>query len=219
MCNFVEAALLEIISHFAAVDAVFRGMNPEDLTKKFQGALAVALEIRQNFAHVEMPFRTETAGIEQQVARNRHARDRAADVDIREIERLPVERYETLGPDLTDIGPEICQQLALIILAVGPRAVELEPVDTDADDAARARVQTETIEHLLPVVVGLDIEKNLASTGGNLLGFLSNGLDIHDKCRWLPHVPSPVPAYSAGGQVRGGSANLKWPMVHGPSEI
>ena len=115
-------------------------MNSENFAEKFQSALPVALEIRQNFAHVEMPFRAETAGIQQQVARDRDARNRAANIDVWKIKRLAVERDETLRPDLTDIGPEVGQQFAFVRLAVRSRAVQFKPVDTNADDPAGAWV-------------------------------------------------------------------------------
>ena len=86
MCDFVQAALPEIISNFAAVDAVFGGIDTEDFTKKLERTFPVALEICQNLTDIEVPFRAETASIEKKIARDRNAHDRAPDVDVWKIE-------------------------------------------------------------------------------------------------------------------------------------
>src|SRR5437867_1752732 len=84
--DFVEAALLEIVSDFAAVDAVLRGVDAEDLAKKLESSLPVPLKVGEDLANVEVPLGTEPSGVEDQVAGNWHAHDRAADVDVWEIE-------------------------------------------------------------------------------------------------------------------------------------
>src|SRR6266702_7379243 len=112
-----------------------------------------------------MTFGAEPPRVEQKVAWNRDAVDGAADVDVRKVERLAVERDEALGPDLADIGPKIRQQLALVRLAVGARAIQLKPVHSDADDAAGARIEPETFENLLAVLIGFDVEQDLSSPG------------------------------------------------------
>src|SRR5262245_18883220 len=88
MRDFLEPSLFEIIADFAAVDAVFRRMHSEDFAEEFERPLAVPFKIRQNFAHVEMPLAREAARVEQQIARNRHPHNRAADVDVWKIERF-----------------------------------------------------------------------------------------------------------------------------------
>ena len=165
-------------------------LDSENLAEKFERASAVALEIGQNFAHIEMPFGAEPAGIEQEVAGNGHAHDRASNVDVREIEGFAVKGHETLRPDLADIGPEVRQQFALIRLAIGPRALEFEPVNADADDSPGTGVQAEAFEDFLPVFVGFDIQKNFPGSCRNPLRILSDGLDIDDECRWLSHAHS-----------------------------
>src|SRR5215468_3675017 len=74
--DFIQAALPEIISHFAAVNTVFRGIDTENLAEKLERAFAVTLEIRQDFPHVKMPFGAEAACIEENVTGNRNAHDR-----------------------------------------------------------------------------------------------------------------------------------------------
>ena len=120
MCDFIEAALFEVIADFAAINAIFRGVHAENLAKELQGSLAVTLEIRQDFPDVEVPFGAESARIEQDVTRNGHAHDGAADVDVGKIKGLSIECDEAMGPNLPDIGPEIREQLAFVSLAVCP---------------------------------------------------------------------------------------------------
>src|SRR6478752_7373042 len=48
VCDFLRAALAEIITDFAAVNTVFGRIDPENLTEKFESPFAVSLEIRQN---------------------------------------------------------------------------------------------------------------------------------------------------------------------------
>src|SRR5215471_7939896 len=118
MGDFLQASLLEIIPNLAAVDTVFGGMDTEDFTKKLERTFPVALEICQNLTDIEMPLRAETAGIEKNIARDRNAHDRAPDVDVWKVERLPIESHETLGSDLTDIGPEVGEKFPLVRLAI-----------------------------------------------------------------------------------------------------
>jgi len=120
MCDFFEAALLEVIAYFAAINAVFRRIHAENLAKELECSFAVALEIRQDLPDVEVPFGAEAARIEQNVTRNGNAHDGAADVDIRKIEGFSIECDKAMGANLADIGPEIRQQLALVSLAVCP---------------------------------------------------------------------------------------------------
>src|SRR5947209_5502850 len=61
MGDFLEAALLEVIAYFAAINTVFRGIHAEDLAKELQCSLAVTLEIRQDLPDVEVPFGAEPA--------------------------------------------------------------------------------------------------------------------------------------------------------------
>jgi hypothetical protein len=190
MCDFVQASLLEIVPNLAAVDAVFGGMDTEDLTEKFQRALAIALVVGEDFAHVEVTLGGEAARIEKDIARNRNAHDGAPDIDVGKIERLPVERYEPLRPDLADIRPEIGKHLALIGLAIGAGPVEFEPVYANADDPSGAGVQPEGFENLLPVLIGGDVQKYLSSPRGNTVRILSNRFDVDYKCCWLSHAHS-----------------------------
>src|SRR5215471_219306 len=131
MCDFVQAPLLEIISDFAAVNAVFGGVDTEDFTKKLERTFPVALEICQDLTDIEVPFRAETAGIEKEIARDRNAHDGAPDVDVWKVEGLPIESHETLGPDLTHIGPEVGEQFPLVRLAISTGALQFEPVNPD----------------------------------------------------------------------------------------
>src|SRR5690348_6201749 len=48
MCNFLQAALAEIITDFAAVDTVFGRIDAKNFTEEFEGSSAVSLEIGQN---------------------------------------------------------------------------------------------------------------------------------------------------------------------------
>ena len=86
MCDFVKPSGFEIIADLAAVNPIFGRMHTENFAKEFECSFAVALEIRQNFAHVEVPFRAEAAGIEQDVAGNGNAGDRTANIDVWKIE-------------------------------------------------------------------------------------------------------------------------------------
>ena len=180
MGDFIETALLEIIADFAAVDAVFRGLDSEDLAEKFERALLVAFEIRENLAHIEVTLGAEPACIEQEVPRNRNSHDGAPDIDIRKIEGLAVERDKPLRPDLPNVGPEIGEQLALVRLAIGTGTVQFQPVNADANNPAGAGIEAEAIENLLAVFVGLDVEENLSSSGWNCLGVLPDSFNVDD---------------------------------------
>src|SRR6266850_3106117 len=190
MGDFIQPALLEIIADFAAINAVFRGIHAENLAKELECSLAIALEIRQDLPDIEVPFGAESARIEQNVTRNGHAHDGAADVDVGKIKGLSIERNKTMGPNLPDIGPEIRQQLALVSLAVCPRAFQLEPINTNANDAAGTWIQPEALQNLLPVVFSGDFEQNLARARGNQVRILPDRFDIDDKCCGLPHAAS-----------------------------
>src|SRR4030095_10382007 len=149
--------------------------------------------------------------------RNRHPVYCAANIDVGEVERLAVKGNEALRPDLTDIVPEVGQQLPLVRLAVGARPVEFDPVNADTNDPARARIEAEAIENLLAFLIGFHIQKNLACTGRNRFLLLSNGFDIDDKCCWLPHfkLTSGHQLSRDRGQVRGPYffGSLKSPLV------
>ena len=119
MCDFIEPALLEIFTDFAAVDAVLGGGHAEDFAEELKSAPAVTFEIRKDFAHVEVTLCAEAARIQEKIARNWNAHDGAPDVDVGEIEGFPVEGDKALRPDLPDVGPEIRKQFPLIRLAVG----------------------------------------------------------------------------------------------------
>jgi hypothetical protein len=118
MCDFVKAALSEIVPNLAAVDAVFGGIDTEDFTKKLKRTFPVPLEICQNLTDIEVPFGTETAGIEKDIARDWNAHDRAPDIDIWKVEGLPIESHETVGPNLTDIGPEVGEKFPFVRLTI-----------------------------------------------------------------------------------------------------
>src|SRR5215470_50093 len=107
MSNFVEPALLVIIADFAPVDSIFWRVDSKNFAEKFQRAFAVAFKICEYLPHVEVPFSTETARVQQKVARYGHPHNRTANIDVGEIKGLPIERHETLRPDLADVGPEI----------------------------------------------------------------------------------------------------------------
>src|SRR5439155_7549634 len=83
MCDFVKPSGLEIIADFAAVDAVFRRVYAENLSKEFQCPFAVALEVRQYFPDIKMPLGAETAGVEKNVGGDGNTHDGSANVDIR----------------------------------------------------------------------------------------------------------------------------------------
>src|SRR5947207_10913791 len=61
-------------------------------------------------------------------------------------------------------------------------------MNADTDDAPGAGVEAETVENLLPVLIGRGVEENFAGPGGNEFWILSNGLNVNDECCWLPHV-------------------------------
>src|SRR5438094_612705 len=107
MRDFIKPALLEIIGDFASVDSILRGIHAKDLAKKLEGPFPVSIKIGENFANIEVPFGAESPGIEDQVARNRHAHNRAPNVDVWEVERFSIERDKPLRPDLSDVAPEI----------------------------------------------------------------------------------------------------------------
>src|SRR6516162_5711697 len=86
MCDFVQASLFEVISDFAAVDSVFWRENTENLTEEFQSPFSIALEVCQYFTDIEMTFGAEAACVQKDVAGDRHAHNRAPDVDVRKIE-------------------------------------------------------------------------------------------------------------------------------------
>ena len=105
-----------------------------------------------------MTLGAESTRIQQDIARNRDAVDGAADVDVRKVERLSIEGDETLGTDLPDVGPEIRKQLALVRLAVRAGALQLEPMYTDADDPARARIERQSLENFLTIFVSPHVQ-------------------------------------------------------------
>jgi len=129
-----------------------------------------------------MPFGAVPACVENDITRNRHRVNRAANIDVRKIERLAVKGDEPLGPDLAHVVPEVGEQLPLIRLAVGARPVELDPVDADTNDPARAGIKSQAIENLLAFFIRFNVQKYLACTGRNRFMILPNGFDIHDKC-------------------------------------
>src|SRR5690242_15223066 len=86
MRDVVEPSGFEIIADLAAVNPIFGRMHTENFAKEFKRSFAVALEISQNFAHVEVSFRTEAASIEQDVAGNGNTCDRTANIDVWKIE-------------------------------------------------------------------------------------------------------------------------------------
>ena len=105
-----------------------------------------------------MTLGAESTRIQQDIARNRDAVDGAADVDVRKVERLSIEGDETLGTDLPDVGPEIREQLALVRLAVRAGALQLEPMHTDTDDPARARIERQSLENFLTIFVSPHVQ-------------------------------------------------------------
>jgi hypothetical protein len=187
MCNFVEPALFKIITDFTSVDSIFRRVDSEDFTKKFECSFSVAFEIGEDLTHIEVPLRAEPACVEQEVARNRNAHDGAANINVWKVERLPIECDETLRADLADVGPKVRQQLTLIRLAISAGPIQFEPVNADANDSTCTWIETEAVQDFLTVVVRIDVEENFASTGGNHLGLLPNGFDVNHKRCWLPH--------------------------------
>ena len=118
MCDFVKPPLFEIVSNLAAVDTILGGVHPKNVAEELKRSLSVPVEVGQHLANIEMALRAESPCIEQDVARNRHTVDGAPDVDIRKIKRFSIERHKTLGPNLSDIRPEIGEQLPLIVLAI-----------------------------------------------------------------------------------------------------
>src|SRR5262249_3363246 len=88
MSNFLEPALLEIIADFAPVNTIFWRVDTKNFTEKFQSAFAVTFEICEDLAHIEVPFGTETARVQQKVARNGHSHNRTANIDVGKIEGL-----------------------------------------------------------------------------------------------------------------------------------
>src|SRR5262245_15019383 len=133
MRNFVEPPFLEIITDFTSVDSIFRGVDSEDFTKKLECSFSVAFEIGEDLTHIEVPLRAEPACVEQEVARNRNPHDGAADINVWKVERLPIECDETLRADLADVRPEVCEQLALIRLAISAGPIQFQPVNADAN--------------------------------------------------------------------------------------
>src|SRR5207249_11973027 len=132
----------------AAVDSIFRRVHAKNVAKKFESSFPVPVEVCQHLANIEVALAAESPCIEQNVARNRHAVDGAADVDIRKVKRFSVECNKALRPDLPDIRPEVGQQFPLIILAVHARAIQFEPMDSDADNPSGAGIEAETIQYL-----------------------------------------------------------------------
>src|SRR5688572_17552889 len=132
--NFVQFSSLEVFSDVLAVDLGFRRGNPENLAKELERSFPVALVVGHDLAHVEMALRAKSPGIQNDVARNRDSVNCASDVDVGEIEGFAVEGYKTLGANLTDVIPEICQQFSLVRLAIRARPFELDPVNSDTND-------------------------------------------------------------------------------------
>ena len=182
MCNFLKPALLEVIADFAAINSVFGGIHAENLAKELERSLPVTLEIRKDLPDIEVPLGAEPAGIEKYVSRNGDAHDGAADVDVGKIKGLSIECDKTMGPNLPDIGPEIREQLALVSLAVCARAFQLEPIHTNANDAAGTRIQPEALQNLLPVLFSRDLEQNFSSARGNQVRILPDRFDVDDEC-------------------------------------
>src|SRR5262245_50981716 len=118
MGNFVEPSLLEIINDFTSIDSIFRRVDSEDFTKKFECSLSVTFEIGEELTYIEVSLRAEPACVVQGGAWNRNAHDGAPDINVWKVERLPVECDETLRADLADVGPKVRQQLTLIRLAI-----------------------------------------------------------------------------------------------------
>src|SRR5215510_14766459 len=86
MCNFVEPSFLEIITDFTSVNPIFRRVDSEDFTKKFECSFSVAFELREDLTHIEVPLRAEPPGVEQEVTRNGNSHDGAANINVWKVE-------------------------------------------------------------------------------------------------------------------------------------
>ena len=60
-------------------------------------------------ANIKVALGRKPPCIQQQVPGNRNSHDRAANIDVGEVERLAVKGNETLRPDLPDVVPEVGQ--------------------------------------------------------------------------------------------------------------
>src|SRR5215813_783659 len=77
MCNFVQPSFLEIITDFTSVDPIFRRVDSEDFTKKFECSFPVAFEIREYLTHIEVPFRVTSCSTHGGSARSGNSHDGA----------------------------------------------------------------------------------------------------------------------------------------------
>src|SRR6185295_15158869 len=177
--------------HLASADAVLRRWHTEDFTEEFQSALLITIEVGKDLANIEVAVGGKPARIEEDVAWNRNTQNGAADIDIRKIERFAIEGHKPLGPDLSDIRPEIGQKLPLFGLAIDAGTIEFHPVQADADDAARAGIQSQAVENLLAFFFSDRIQQDFPGARGNAFEILSNGFDIDDESCRLSHRALP----------------------------
>src|SRR5205085_9275233 len=146
---------------FDSTDSILWRRYSKNFAKELERPLFVSIEVCEYFPNVEMAIRRESSCIEKYIPRDWNAENGAADIDVRKIKRFAVEGHETLRPDLSDIGPEIRKQLAFFGLAIHSRSIQFHPVKTNADNAASARIQSETIKSFLPFFVRARVQQNL----------------------------------------------------------
>src|SRR5262249_8141731 len=151
------------------VNSVFWRVDSEDFTEKFQCSFSITFEIRKNLTYIEVPLRAEPARVEQKITWNRHTHDRATNINVWKVEGLSIEGDETLRTDLSDVGQEVRQQLALVRLAIGAGTVQFEPVNADTNNSACTWIETEAVQNFLTVIVRFDVEENFTSAGRNPL--------------------------------------------------